>query len=359
MKTEHILVIRFSALGDVAMTVPVIAALARQYPHVRITMLSRGFARPFFEGLAPNVSFMEADVKVEYRGFKGLNALYRRLTAKNFTAIADLHDVLRSQYLRVRFDLGRYKVAHINKHRADRRKLVSASHKVLKPLPSPFDNYAEVFARLGYPVRLDPGFSLKGRFELSEDRVAALRADRGAPEHGALLIGIAPFAAHQGKIYPLQLMEKVVAGLCERHPDARLFLFGGGEKEMEVFHEWTAKYAQCVTVGDHLSGLREELALMERLNVMISMDSANMHFASLVALPVVSVWGATHPYAGFMGYGQSPENAVHIDLPCRPCSIYGQKPCMRGDWACMQNISPEQIISKVETVILTKNRKTL
>ena len=55
MKTEHILVIRFSAMGDVAMVVPVVSALARQYPHVRITVLSRPFARPLFENLASNV----------------------------------------------------------------------------------------------------------------------------------------------------------------------------------------------------------------------------------------------------------------------------------------------------------------
>ena len=100
MKHEHILIIRFSALGDVAMTVPVVYSLARQYPHVRITVLSKAFARPFFENIAPNVGFMEADVKKEYHGVKGLNTLYRRLTAKKFTAIADLHNVIRSSYLR-------------------------------------------------------------------------------------------------------------------------------------------------------------------------------------------------------------------------------------------------------------------
>ena len=117
MKTEHILVIRFSAMGDVAMTVPVIQSLAKQYPKVRITVLSRPFARPFFEDLAPNVGFMEADIKEEYKGVKGLNALYRRLIAKQFTAIADLHSVLRSDYLRMRFNLDNFKVAHIDKHR--------------------------------------------------------------------------------------------------------------------------------------------------------------------------------------------------------------------------------------------------
>ena len=108
MKTEHILVIRFSAMGDVAMTVPVIQSLAKQYPKVRITVLSRPFARPFFEDLAPNVGFMEADIKGEYKGVTGLNALYRRLIAKQFTAIADLHSVLRSDYLRMRFNLDNF-----------------------------------------------------------------------------------------------------------------------------------------------------------------------------------------------------------------------------------------------------------
>ena len=152
MKHEHILIIRFSALGDVAMAVPVVYSLAQQYPHIRITVLSREFARPFFENLAPNVGFMAADIKHEYHGVKGLNTLYRRLTAKKFTAIADLHNVLRSSYLRMRFNLGRYHVAHVNKHRKGKRRLTSSNKKILKQQPTSFQNYAEVLERLGYPV---------------------------------------------------------------------------------------------------------------------------------------------------------------------------------------------------------------
>ena len=154
MKKEHILIIRFSAMGDVAMVVPVVYSLAKQYPNIRITVLSRKFARAFFYDLAPNVDFMEADIKGEYRGVKGLNALYRRLTAKQFTKIADLHNVLRSEYLRLRFNMGRYRVEHINKHRHDRRKLVSYKNKVRKQLRTPFENYADVLARLGNRVHV-------------------------------------------------------------------------------------------------------------------------------------------------------------------------------------------------------------
>ena len=220
MKTEHILVIRFSALGDVAMVVPVISSLARQYPDVRITMLSRSFARPLFEGLAPNVSFMEADLTREYHGIRGLNSLYRRLVAKRFTAIADLHDVLRSKYLRTRFNLARYRVAHINKHRQGKRQLVSSRNKVLRQQPTSFENYVQVFEKLGYPVKLD----FTSLLPTPPREVLQLIPVNHRP---SLNIGVAPFAAHEGKIYPLRLTEAVMRGLSDRHDDLRLFLFGG------------------------------------------------------------------------------------------------------------------------------------
>ena len=347
MKKEHLLVIRFSALGDVAMTVPVVYALAQQYPDVRITVLSRNFARPLFEDLLPNINFMEADLKREYHGITGLNSLYRRLVAKQFTAIADLHSVLRSSYLRMRFNLDHYKVAHIDKHRKDRRRITSSSNKQLIQLPTSFQNYADVFARLGYPV------NVQFRSIFSEDGgdMNLLPESLPRPTVGQPCIGVAPFAAHEGKIYPVRLMEQVVEQLLAKHPDARIYLFGKGQREDETFPKWCAAHPQCVYVSQHLNNLRDELILMSHLQVMVSMDSANMHLASLVATPVVSVWGATHPFTGFMGWNQSPENAIQIPLECRPCSIYGQKPCLRGDYACMRNIAPEQIVNRVELIL--------
>ena len=347
MKKEHLLVIRFSALGDVAMTVPVVYALAQQYPDVRITVLSRNFARPLFDDLLPNINFMEADLKREYRGITSLNSLYRRLLAKQFTAIADLHSVLRSSYLRMRFNLDHYKVAHIDKHRKDRRRITSSSNKQLIQLPTSFQNYADVFARLGYPV------NVQFRSIFSEDGgdMNLLPESLPRPTVGQPCIGIAPFAAHEGKIYPVRLMEQVVEQLLAKHPDTRIYLFGKGQREDETFPKWCAAHPQCVYVSQHLNNLRDELILMSHLQVMVSMDSANMHLASLVATPVVSVWGATHPFTGFMGWNQNPENAIQIPLECRPCSIYGQKPCLRGDYACMRNIAPEQIVNRVELIL--------
>ena len=351
MKSDHILIIRFSALGDVAMTVPVVYSLAKQYPHLRIKVLSRPFARPFFENLAPNVGFMEADIKKEYHGVKGLNALYRRLTAKNFTAIADLHAVLRSEYLRMRFNLDRYHSAHIDKHRNGKRRLISSTEKQLVKQPSAFQNYADVFEKLGYPVKLG---DFKSIFPETGGDLTTLPSVIGQKNDGDKWIGIAPFAAHEGKIYPIRLMEQVISNLISKDPHIRIFLFGKGEDEDKVFTEWCDRYKQCLYTRKYISQLYDELILMSHLDVMLSMDSANMHLASMVGTPVVSIWGATHPYAGFIGWNQSEDNIIQIDLPCRPCSIYGNKPCLRGDFACLKNISPEQIIERLRIVLLRK-----
>ena len=326
------------------MLVPVVSSLAHQYPDLHITVVSRGFARPLFDGLAPHVGFMEADVKNDYRGLHGLNVLYRRLKAKHFTAVADMHGVLRSWYLRQRFRFDRYRVASIDKHRKGKRLLAAKNGKVMAQQPTSFQNYADVLAKLGYPVKL----SFHSIFGEKGGDLSLLPATVGSKQPSEQWVGIAPFAAHEGKILPVEKTEEVISQLTKRHPKMRIFLFGGGQKEWEQLDQWCARYPQCLNASAQTAGLLQELIIMSHLDVMVSMDSANMHFASLTGTPVVSVWGATHPYAGFLGWGQREEDAVQTDLPCRPCSIYGNRPCHRGDFACMRDIKPEDIINKVE-----------
>ena len=218
----------------------------------------------------------------------------------------------------------------------------------MQQLPSSFENYAEVFARLGYPVDISQFHSI---FPPEGGNQNMLPAIIGPKSSFQKWIGIAPFAAHKGKIYPPQLMEQVIAQLIQKEPRARILLFGQGELEEQYFKQWCDQYQQCLYVGKHCETLYQELILMSHLDVMLSMDSANMHLASLTAIPVVSVWGATHPMAGFLGYHQSQENAIQVDLDCRPCSIFGNKPCKRGDYACLNNIPPERIVERITSII--------
>lgn len=339
-----LLIIRFSAIGDVAMTVPIVHSLAIQYPQLEITVLSRGAMEPLFHHLPKNVSFLSADLAGEYKGWAGLNKLFSRLKAMRFDYVADLHSVVRSHYLTLCFRLAGVTVASMQKGRWDKRKLTRRYGKKLESQKSSFRRYADVLEKLGFPVLLN--FTSiyeqeRGDFAKIEP-VVGTKGDRK-------WVGIAPFAKHEGKIYPLNLQEQVVAHFAARK-DVQLFLFGGGAQEEAVFAQWKEKYPTVFPLCGKLD-LSTELILMSHLDVMLSMDSSNMHMASLVNVPVISIWGATHPYAGFLGWKQLPVNTIQLSLPCRPCSVYGNKKCYRGDYACLNGIAPEVVIEKIESII--------
>jgi len=337
---ENLLVIRFSALGDVAMCVPVVDSLARQCPDLHITFLTRPFVQPLFAAMPENVEFLGADIKGEYAGIGGLNRLAKELRAKGIDGVADLHDVLRTKFLRTRFALWGIPTAHIDKGRSERRALVK--HKISRPLATSFDRYRHVFCALGFDVNID--------FERIEPaRLPNISAPFSDAER---LIGLAPFAAHEGKIYPLERAERLANLLLEEGTADRLVVFGSASEMQQLRASWTALPADRISYAPDLAhNLGEELALMSRLGAMISMDSANMHLASLVGIPVVSIWGATHPYAGFLGYGQHVENAVGLPLDCRPCSIYGERACRYGDYRCLARIEPAEIAKTVRRAL--------
>ena len=329
----HILVIRFSAMGDVVMAVPVLSAFANQYPQHQITVLSRKRMAVYFQHLPENVNFRGVDLS-HYKGLRGLHRLYRELREEGYDYVADFHDVLRTKVVRFFFWLRGIPVQHIHKGRKEKEALTRAKNKVFKPLESSFTRYAKVLERLGFPFRLE---------------YEPLRMNRPPEGAGMHWIGIAPFAAHAGKIYPLEKMKEVVRQLTAL-PHTRVYLFGGGKTEEQAMAQWEEEIPGSESVVGKLKQ-EEELGLMSQLDVMVSMDSANMHLASLVGTPVISIWGATHPYAGFMGWGQKTENAVQVDLDCRPCSIFGNKPCLRGDYACLNQITPEQIVCRIKKIL--------
>jgi ADP-heptose:LPS heptosyltransferase len=328
-----LLIIRFSALGDIAMCVPVVHDLAVQYPDLDIAMLSREMARPLFEQLPKNVHFIAADLKGRHKGVIGLCRLWRDAHLSDFDYIADFHDVLRTWWLRSEGCLRRKKIAKIDKGRKGKKALTREKNKVFVQQPTSFERYAKVLEQLGFPVK--PQFTKLDYFSFCETQ---------KPDNETW-VGIAPFAKHEAKVYPLDKMEQVIKVLSEKE-NTTLFLFGGGTEENKQIETLCAKY-EHVQPAKSQQGLKGELVLMGQLDVMLSMDSANMHLASLVGTRVVSLWGGTHPYAGFLGWNQKAEDCLQLDLPCRPCSVYGNKPCLRGDYACMNGITPEQVIKKL------------
>lgn len=322
-----ILVIRFSAMGDVAMTAPVIREFLEHYPQEQLLIVSRSAFEPFFKDI-PNLQFLSFEPKGRHRGFLGLLKFFFELRSYNVAKVADLHNNLRSRILCLLFFLTGTETVSLNKGRSEKKRLTRQKNKVLVPLKLTVVRYVEVFQKLGFPLKL-------------KNKLVPKNTEK---PHGEQWIGVSPFAQHIQKVYPLHKMENIVLELAQQ--GFKLFIFGGTVDEAAIAQDWESKNPNIKSLVKKIT-LTEELKFIEKLDVMLSMDSSGMHLASLKNVPVVSIWGATHPYAGFLGYGQSINDVVQLDLYCRPCSVYGNVPCYRGDFACMNNLPEQDVIDKV------------
>ena len=311
LKPQHILIIRLSAMGDVAMTVPVIRALVNQHPNCKITVLSKPFLKPLFEGIS-NVSFYEADV-------------------------------VRSKILRKFFAMTPVLIAKIDKGRAAKKALTRSENKIFKQLKTSHQRYVDVLSKLDFKVTISNPKPID-RKPLSENIIIKF----GHKENK--WIGVAPFAAFKGKVYPLNLMEEVIEELSSK--GITIFLFGGGHHEIEILKRIESKYKNCINVAGEIT-FTQELELISHLDLMISMDSGNAHLAAMQQIKTITIWGVTHPFAGFSPFNQPSDYCILPDLekyPKIPCSIYGNT-FFDGYENVMESIKPTAIIKKAVSLL--------
>ena len=341
-RPKHILIMRISAIGDVAMIVPLVLGLRQQYPSLKITVLSRAFFKPLFSGI-PEIGFYAIDVKGKHKGIFGLYKLFKELRGLQIDAFADLHNVLRSKIIGFFFRLSRIPVVVMNKGRAERKELTALKPKTLFPIKPIVERHAEVFNKLQLPVSLEQ-IQLLSASEISSE-IKDLTGEKNCK-----WIGIAPFAAFKTKMYPLELMKQVVEQLALKN--VRIFLFGGGDQEVKSLDKMSLVSEKCINVAGKLS-FEEELQLISKLDLMLSMDSGNGHLAAIYGVPVVTIWGNTHPSAGFAPFRQPEANGItpdRIKYPLIPTSIYGKK-IVEGYEECMASISPDQVIQNLLRLI--------
>ena len=336
---EHIAVMRLSAMGDVAMTVPVLRAFNEKYPVVKITVISTPFFQPLFNDL-PNVSFLPFDKKGKHKGFLGLFRLFLDLRKSNIDAFADLHNVLRLKVFRKLLALTGKKVAFTHKGRTEKKEVTRAVNKIFRPLPSVFERHAKVFEELGFPIDLsNPTFPEKSK--LSSEIIAVIG------EKKQNWIGIAPFAQHDSKVYPLDLMQKVIDQLAQNQGN-KIILFGGGKKEIEALETLSKTHNNVISVAGKLK-FNQEIELISNLEEMLSMDSGNGHIAAIFGVKTITLWGATHPYLGFSPFNQTEGNSLVSDrnlYPKLPTSVYGNKK-VEGYEDAMRTILPERVVEKM------------
>ena len=338
-KDKSILVLRFSSLGDIAMTIPVLRSFSYTYPNQKIIFVSRSFTEPLFSEF-DNIEFIGVDFNDKYKGLKGLFRLFRRLKKEKIKSVADLHNVLRTNILSFLFILTFKKVKFLNKGRVDRKRLIRDKNKIFKPLTQIHYRYCDVFRRLGYPVDLaNHEYPIKPYLKENSDEQKLL-----INSNQKKIIGIAPFASFDGKNYPLDLMQNVIAYLQKDH---LIYLFGGGEEELKKIKVWDKAYKNVINVSSRFT-LNQQINIVNYIDLMISMDSANGHIAANYGVPVLTIWGMTHPFCGFTPFDQGIENSIMIDrnkYPKIPTSIFGNK-IPKGYETAFRSIEPKEVIER-------------
>lgn len=342
---KHLLVIRSSAMGDVAMTVPVLLAFRAQYPEVKITLLTQSVFEPFFSQIS-NLEVKFFETKAKHNGILGLQQLAEEIKQESIDAIADLHNVLRTKVLKSLLVFTSIPFVQIDKGRAAKKALTRWDKKVFKPLKTTHQRYVEVFKSLGFELE-----NTKKRVFTLNKEVLTNEVQNLVGKNTQKWIGLAPFAAHQGKVYPLEQLKKVIAALNSTNK-YKLFLFGGGKKEIDQLAVLEKEFDHVTSVAGKLN-LKQELNLISNLDIMVSMDSGNGHIAAMYGIPVITIWGVTHPHAGFAPYNQPSQNNIIPNLeryPKIPTSVYGNK-YPEGYEKVMYSISSQIVLDKIIQVL--------
>lgn len=347
MPPKKILVLRFSAMGDVMLLVPVLKSLTAAYPELDITLVTRPRFASFFANIE-GLKVFEADVDYAYNGILGLRDLFKALMRKgNFDLIIDLHDHIRTMMLRGFFKLVGKKVLVFNKGRSDKKAFTRKENKITTPLPHTVERYHEAFKNAGFdfPI-LEPPYLLPDKE--SQDKVETWLAEQRLIKNKKW-IGIAPFAMHTSKIWPRENYEHLIEALLQKM-QLHIFFFGGGENEIGFFENLKSKHPDACTLVAGQLKIRHEVALLPYIDLMLCVDSSNMHLAALTGTPLLSIWGGTYPDVGFGPYKYGKENILQIsreELPCRPCSVYGKETCYVGGFPCLNHITVDRVASEI------------
>lgn len=333
-------------MGDVALLVPVVRSCVATYQDVEITVVTRPKFAPFFYDI-PRVIAFPADVDYTYTGIFGMRDLFRTLIRKgDYEVVIDMHDHIRTMILRTLFKVFGTKVVVFEKGRHEKKLFTKKDNKIDRPLRHTVVRYQEAFERSGFPFNMVDGPYFT--FNPSLEAAAQDWLDKSQVTKAEPWIGIAPFAMHATKIWPLENWEKLMTELLEKQP-VKFFLFGGGEKEVRFLKNLRDKFPDNAYVVAGELKVRQEMVIMKQLDAMVCLDSSNMHLAALTGVRVISIWGGTHPDVGFSPYKAPLDSMLQIsrsELPCRPCSVYGRETCYVGGYPCLTRISPALVAER-------------
>ena len=314
-----ILVIRFSSMGDIIYTTPVVRCLKQQLPGVEVHFLTK----PAFRYIYDDNPYLDKLLLLQ----DNLSATVKEIKAEQYDYIIDLHSNLRTAIIKLRTGI---KSSTYNKQRISKWLSLKFRLKLVKPVHL-VERYLKTVRFLGVVNDEKPiDYYLKKDHQLY---------DLLPPTHQkyiAFVIG----ATHFTKRMP---NEKVIS-ICKKL-NFPVVLLGGRDVQANGDEIALAMGPQVYnTCG--ITTLDESVFLVSKAEYIIGFDTGLTHIAEAFNKPIVSVWGSTVPeLLGVQPYMVSQSLIAGVELPCRPCSKFGRSACPLGHFKCMKDIDEGIIIN--------------
>ncbi len=319
MQVKKLLIIRFSSIGDVVLTTPVIRCASRQLPGTEIHLVTK----ESFRAVMSHNPYLH-----KLHTFKSdVSEVIEVLKSEQYDAVIDLHYNLRS--LRLKRKLG---VKNFSFNKINIAKFLAVNFKILSRLPDRHivDRYFDAIAPLG--VKSD-GYGLD-YFTGPEDEVNATALFPEAPGYIALVVG--------GSYFTKKIPLTKLAEICTRAQLPVLLL--GGKEDKAIADQLQMQFPAVVN-GCGVYSLNQSASLIRQSAWVITSDTGLMHIASAYNKKIISIWGNTIPEFGMAPYLPQPENKVLEvkGLSCRPCSKLGFGECPLTHFKCMNDIDLSEI----------------
>lgn len=344
IKMNRILVLRLSSMGDVLLALPVLKGILGNNPEVELVFVTRKNFVPYFTGI-DRLIIVPFDPDGLHKGLSGLWRLFIGIRHYSCKRVVDLHGVLRTNLLDFLLLLNGCRIYKICKHRKIRRKILNNKTIGIK-VPRTVDRYLRVFEKAGLAGNIvDNAFPPMDYPTWISNINPHVRR-----------IGIAPVSKHRTKNWGLKNVSELISLLKLKYP-VEIHLFGGTEDKQDLNSLSGPDIFNHAGMIDPL----DEISLIQTMDLFVSMDSANMHLASLAGISTVSIWGATDPSLGFAPLNQPADYSLFADpadVTCRPCSVYGEIPCRRADapMICMNSIKPGNVLDKINEILLLSDK---
>jgi len=352
-KIKKILIVRFSSLGDVILTTPVIGALKSQFPQSRIFFLTKAQYGDVLRADPRIFSLIEFDPMQKNKGFSGFMRLVSELRSQDFDLLVDLHANLRSFFVR-HLTKSKIKLKY-NKHRLSRFLMVHLKFLKTKAIQT-VDSYLEILKRIKiYAPEKNPLiFSSQDNVESSDHFLLEQKVKKDD-----IVVGVHPGARWETKRWDEEKFAQVCQILIEGH-NCKILLLGDAEDDELVeniskgVHELVENISKGVPKPRVIQVLGlptgRILSLIKRCDCLVTNDSGPMHIAQALQVPVVAIFGPTHPKLGFAPLG-SKNVVLCANVKCSPCSLHGEKRCSKKSRFCMDLIEPKMVVEAVEKLL--------